>query len=236
MFLFDKEYLMERIVLPAGVARYVAEFFTQFFNYVNVGAAIIAVFFVALQQGVWQLAKKHCKDKAWYWISFLPVLMLWFSMGNPNSKQTFLVSLLFALLAMLCYPARGSKNMKAIYLLILDTETNELVLSPSVKRVDSWETYPAFSADGKTIYFCAAQPKQYSAEFKEVKYVLCKASFDSKTGMIGEQIDTLINNGKSVVFPRPSYDGKWLMYTQADYGCFPMRYDVDYVRVYQKSE
>lgn len=105
---------------------------------------------------------------------------------------------------------------------ILDTETNELILSPSVKRQDSWETYPAFSPDGKTIYFCTAQPKNYPNEFKEVKYSLCKATFDPKTGKIGEQIDTLINNGKSVVFPRPSYDGKWLMYTQADYGCFPI--------------
>lgn len=105
---------------------------------------------------------------------------------------------------------------------VLDTKTNELVLSPSVKRADSWETYPSFSPDGKTIYFCSAKPKNYPLEFKDVKYCICKASFDPKTGKIGEQIDTLVNNDKSVVFPRPSYDGKWLMYTQADYGCFPI--------------
>lgn len=105
---------------------------------------------------------------------------------------------------------------------ILDTETNELVLSPSVMRTDSWETYPTFSPDGKTLYFCTAEPKDYPQDFKEVKYRLCKASFDSKTGKIGEQIDTLINNGKSITFPRISPDGKWLMYTQSDYGCFPI--------------
>lgn len=105
---------------------------------------------------------------------------------------------------------------------IYDTETGELILSPSVKRADSWETYPAFSPDGKTLYFCTAQPQNYPHDFNKVTYSLCKASFDPKTGRIGEQIDTLVNNGKSVVFPRPSYDGKWLMYTQADYGCFPI--------------
>lgn len=105
---------------------------------------------------------------------------------------------------------------------IYDTESGELILSPSVKRADSWETYPAFSPDGKTLYFCTAQPQSYPQDFNKVTYSLCKASFDTKTGKIGEQIDTLVNNGKSVTFPRPSYDGKWLMYTQSDYGCFPI--------------
>lgn len=120
---------------------------------------------------------------------------------------------------------------------ILNTETNELILSPSVKRPDSWETYPAFSPDGKTIYFCSAQPKDYPQQFKEVKYSLCKASFDAKTGKVGDKVDTLLcatntasldslplggEGGGSYTFPRPSYDGKWLMFTKSDYGCFPI--------------
>jgi len=28
--------------------------------------------------------------------------------------------------------------------------------------------------------------------------------------------------GKSIAFPRPSYDGKYIMFTMSDYGCFPI--------------
>ena len=48
-------------------------------------------------------------------------------------------------------------------------------------------------------------------------------SFDEKTGRIGAEVDTLVNTaitGKSVSWPRPSYDGRYLMYTQTDYGYF----------------
>ena len=40
-------------------------------------------------------------------------------------------------------------------------------------------------------------------------------------------VGTLINAaavGKSVTFPRPSYDGKWLLYSYADFGCFPINH------------
>jgi Tol biopolymer transport system component len=47
--------------------------------------------------------------------------------------------------------------------------------------------------------------------------------FDASTGRLGEQVDTLIaadKMGKSVTWPRPSYDGRYIMYTQTDYGYF----------------
>ena len=39
---------------------------------------------------------------------------------------------------------------------VYDTRANALVLSPSVRRADKWETFPTFSPDGGTVYFCAA--------------------------------------------------------------------------------
>ena len=48
-------------------------------------------------------------------------------------------------------------------------------------------------------------------------------AFDEQTGRIGETVDTLVRaaaEGKSVTWPRPSYDGKYIMYTRADYGYF----------------
>ena len=40
--------------------------------------------------------------------------------------------------------------------LVLDTRTNELVLCPLL-QTDDWETYPAFSADGKTLFYCRVE-------------------------------------------------------------------------------
>lgn len=40
---------------------------------------------------------------------------------------------------------------------------------------------------------------------------------------MGHEVDTLISahaTGKSVTWPRPSYDGRYIMYTQIDYGYF----------------
>jgi Tol biopolymer transport system component len=106
--------------------------------------------------------------------------------------------------------------------LVLDTRTNELVLCPLL-QTDDWETYPAFSADGKTLYYCTARPRRVPAEWDQVRYSLCRISFDAKTGTYGNYVDTLLNArelNRSFTYPRPSYDGKWLLFTKFKYGQF----------------
>lgn len=108
---------------------------------------------------------------------------------------------------------------------VYNTETHELILSDLLKGDNQWETFPAFSPDGKTLYFCTADPKPIPEQYQEIRYNLCKISFDAEKGKLGEKIDTLVyadKMGKSATFPRPSYDGKYLMYTLADYGTFPI--------------
>jgi hypothetical protein len=107
--------------------------------------------------------------------------------------------------------------------LVYDTQKNELILSDSLTRDSIWETFPAFSSDGRSLYFCAATAKEIPAQVKEIRYNLCRVDFDAATGRIGERIDTLIyaeQEAKSISFPRPSYDGKYLVYTLSDYGNF----------------
>lgn len=108
---------------------------------------------------------------------------------------------------------------------VYNTETHELILSNLLKGEDQWETFPTFSPNGKTLYFCSATPRAIPEDYKEIRYNLCKIDFDAEKGAFGEKIDTLIladKLGKSVTFPRPSYDGKYLMYTLSDYGTFPI--------------
>lgn len=110
--------------------------------------------------------------------------------------------------------------------LVIDTRTNELILDERLQTGD-FETYPVFSADGKTLYYCTAKYFEMPTEYEKARYSLCKIGFDAKTGKYGEKIDTLLNAEKdslSYTYPRPSYDGKWLMYNVADFSNFPVNH------------
>lgn len=110
--------------------------------------------------------------------------------------------------------------------LVIDTQNNELILSPYL-QTDNFETYPSFSSDGKTIYFCSARFVNVPAEIEKIRYSLCKIGFDAEKGEYVGEVDTLINADSvnmSITFPRPSYDGKWIMYNTADYGNFPVNH------------
>lgn len=111
---------------------------------------------------------------------------------------------------------------------VYDIANNELLITPLLKQDSVYETFPVFAADGKTLYFCAAKAlPEGSMELKKVHYSLCSVSFDAEKGDFGSCIDTIIDCSMcndtlpgSVTFPRPSYDGRFLVYTLADYGQF----------------
>ena len=107
---------------------------------------------------------------------------------------------------------------------VYDVERNELLLSPLLKQDSIYETYPVFSADGRSLYFCAARTlPEGSHQLDSIRYELCRIDFDPATGTFGDQIETVVDavsQQKSVSFPRPSYDGRFLCYTLSDYGQF----------------
>ncbi len=107
---------------------------------------------------------------------------------------------------------------------VLDTRTNELILSPLL-QTDDLEIFPAFSADGKWLYYSSSKPCNVPAEYEKVKCSLCRIPFDAEKGQLGETVDTLLNGpaaDKSYVLARPSYDGRWLMYCVSSRGNFPV--------------
>ncbi|MBR1688634.1 MAG: PD40 domain-containing protein [Prevotella sp.] len=109
-------------------------------------------------------------------------------------------------------------------IIILDTRTNELVLSPLLQTEDQ-EIFPAFSADGRTLYYSTSKPCNVPAEYQKVKCSLCAIGFDAATGTYGTTVDTLLNAqqlDKSFTLARPSYDGRWLMYCVTDCSNFPV--------------
>lgn len=110
---------------------------------------------------------------------------------------------------------------------VLDTRTNELILSPLLQTEDL-EIFPAFSHDGKWLYYSTSKPCKVPAEYEKVKCSICRIGFDAEKGQFGLQVDTLLNGpatDKSYVLARPSYDGRWLMYCVCSRGNFPVSQD-----------
>lgn len=122
-------------------------------------------------------------------------------------------------------------------LLLYDVEKNEL--TPILPSDDDYlPTYPTWSPDGKTLYYCCAKapdfktPRQPVAARKdevpfvqdEFQYDIMKVDFDEKTGKFGAQelVFNAVALDKSAAFPRVSPDGKSLMFTLARRGCFPI--------------
>lgn len=106
---------------------------------------------------------------------------------------------------------------------VYDIKSNQAISSNLLMQDSTFETFPSFSADGRTLYFCGAKHKKMPSEYNEVRYNLCSISFNPDNGTFGNKIDTLFNAAalqKSVTFPRPSPDGKYIMFTLVDYGNF----------------
>ncbi|MCD8292576.1 MAG: hypothetical protein LUC23_02280 [Prevotellaceae bacterium] len=106
---------------------------------------------------------------------------------------------------------------------VYDAGRDELVTSPLLSSPAAFETFPTFSPDGRTLYFCSADSVGMPGGYDQVRYSLCAIGFDTATRTFGDRVDTLYNartEGKSVSFPRVSPDGRFLMFTLAAYGNF----------------
>ena len=122
------------------------------------------------------------------------------------------------------HPNRIEVFDEASDLQVYDIEKNELLLSPLLKQDSIYETYPVFSSDGRSLFFCAARAlPEGTHQLDSIHYNLCRIDFDPATGTFGDHVETIVDAAalhKSVSFPRPSYDGRFLCYTLSDYGQF----------------
>lgn len=101
--------------------------------------------------------------------------------------------------------------------------------APPLARIDWLETYPTWSPDGRYLYFCCApitwkDRHSMPKEFDQIKYSLVRVPYDVETDHWGEGEPVLSadQTGQSILLPRLSPDGRWLLFTMCDYGCFPV--------------
>ena len=108
---------------------------------------------------------------------------------------------------------------------VLDVDKNEIFTSDLLSSSSAFETFPAFSADGRKLYFCTAPALAMPENYKSIRYSLCSIDFFADTHSFGKHVDTLVSaaaTGKTASEPKVSPDGKYLLYTSFDYGNFPL--------------
>jgi len=123
---------------------------------------------------------------------------------------------------------RDAIDMDSLLLYYL-VDSSTVKTSPKFSQKDQLETYPSWSPDGRYLYFCRA-PMLWSdlnkippEHYDKVKYDLLRISYDIETDQWGE-VETVLSaqdTGLSILMPRLSPDGRWLLFCMCDYGSFP---------------
>jgi len=111
---------------------------------------------------------------------------------------------------------------------VYDTQTHSIILDTIVATRANSENCPVFSPDGRTLYFTSCIQQNYPENYKREQYNLYSIGFQADSARFdGEKrllFDAVAMN-KSVTWPRPSYDGRFLLFTLIDYGYFSIWHD-----------
>ncbi len=120
-------------------------------------------------------------------------------------------------------------------LVLIDVVKNELI--PIFHTTNDFETFPNWSPDGKSLYYCnarveiktplnspEARQREICKRIDDFHYNIMKIDFDETTKSFGtpEVIVDAASQDKTALFPRISPDGNFLVYTMAKSGTFPI--------------
>ena len=134
---------------------------------------------------------------------------------------------------------RNDSNRIEVYdeksdVFVYDLKRHKVLTDSLLFSRNAFETFPTFSPDGKSLFFCSAivsDTIQMPRDYKSVKYNLCRIDFNPDENSFGTVVDTIYSvktEGRSAKFPRVSPDGKYLVFTVSDYGNFSIwHHDAD---------
>ena len=133
------------------------------------------------------------------------------------------------------------------YLNLLDSASNILLYHPEKRSVSLphalWtaayeETWPAWSPDGKWLYFCRA-PKtepdtvarypEWGERVKHIHFDLCRIAFDAATGTFADSVQVVLASepGRSYSVPRVHPNGKHLLLCRSLFNSVPYQSEGD---------
>jgi len=106
---------------------------------------------------------------------------------------------------------------------VYDLAANTVSFPPAISAPDRNESWPAWSPDGRYLYFSSAE-RQPVEKLRLIRYDLMRVKFDPQTGQWGrpELIISEAETGLSVLEPKISPDGRLLLVTMCKSGSFPI--------------
>ncbi|MGO9109117.1 MAG: hypothetical protein ACLP9L_07790 [Thermoguttaceae bacterium] len=116
---------------------------------------------------------------------------------------------------------------------VYDLRRKCVLTVPQIADPKYLETFPAWSPDGKYLYFCRAlslwpadarKRNILPTAYDRVRYDLCRIAYDDDHAAWGEA-ETLLaarDTGLSMSEPRVSPNGRWLLFCMHQYGSFPV--------------
>jgi len=129
-----------------------------------------------------------------------------------------------------CFTVKGEQPIEvydiASDIILYDRQTGQVYYPPQLNTADVWETFPAWSPDGSSLYYCAADSVgNMPDERGRVHYRLMNIAFNPLSATFADQptevaLDSIDMTQHSVSFPR--INGHWLLFTLTDFGTFPI--------------
>lgn len=106
---------------------------------------------------------------------------------------------------------------------VYDVHNKVVSTTPLLSDTTRLETFPSFSPDGNTLYFCSSPRVEIPNEYKNIRYSICSIPFYPEKFSFGDKVDTVYSaviSGKDATFPRVSPDGRFMLFSETAYGCF----------------
>lgn len=114
---------------------------------------------------------------------------------------------------------------------VMNIEKQTFITNETLNDSNYLATFPSFHPSGNELYFCRGKKPVYDRNnpmktlVPNTFYNIVKIRFDAQTDRLStavEPVVTLDSIPKSALFPRLSPDGRYMLYTVADYGGFPI--------------
>jgi len=119
LFLFTKSYFIETCSRPGGFSNYLGRFFTQFYLYAGLGALIVSLIIVGIQQLVYAMGRRFKETSSGWFLSFFPALFYWYLLCDENSQHGGVIALLLVLSFSLIITFIQSNQIRRILLLTM---------------------------------------------------------------------------------------------------------------------
>jgi hypothetical protein len=106
---------------------------------------------------------------------------------------------------------------------IYRVDSNTFVFPSPIALTNRNETWPAWSPDGRYLYYCSA-PVLGIEQFRQVRYDLMRTSYNIERDQWGEP-EVLVSaseTGLSAGEPKVSPDGRYVLFCLCQYGNFPI--------------